>query len=307
MSDEAPTPGNFLYRVLDYSALGCILIAPEELARGGITGGPTLPWRTCFYFFAAGVVILCVNHFGLRAAALVAHLVDRVRNSEALSVALAENLALKRQLEDRPVTVVPTGPRLHIHRAVYGLETVEDMDVADKLRGAIGNALAIRVNNDLVPRDPAHQATKRLEVDYSYGTNVIKRVSRPEYELLVLPEDSWLAKENQNLQKEISDLENQIVELKRPPAPRLTIQSAHYGKPPGHTEDVTLPIQRCLRNNKLNVVVSAHSLDLPLTATMAMISVMSPGPMFLRVVYSLGDLRDLVIVRSEGERLELPE
>ena len=99
MSEEAPTPGNLIYRVLDYSALGCILIAPEELARGGITGGRTLPWRTCFYFFAAGVLILCVNHLGLKIVTAVRGLIARLRVSRALTSALTENATLGRQLE----------------------------------------------------------------------------------------------------------------------------------------------------------------------------------------------------------------
>lgn len=91
---------------------------------------------------------------------------------------------------------VPADPKkLTIHSAVYGLETVEDIDVTNKLRDAIGDALAIRVDNNLVPRDPATMLNKRLEVEYSYGSAVRKKISRPEYELLVLPVDTWMEKE----------------------------------------------------------------------------------------------------------------
>jgi hypothetical protein len=82
-----------------------------------------------------------------------------------------------------------------IYSAVYGLETKEDIDVTDKIRSATGDALAIRVDNDLVPKDPAKGDTKRLEVEYSYATRERKTISRSEGELMVLPEDPHMQNE----------------------------------------------------------------------------------------------------------------
>src|SRR5258708_7471463 len=130
-----------------------------------------------------------------------------VQANKKLVAALAENAALKKQIAETQL-VPAIEHKLQIRSAVYGLETVEDIDVTEKLRLAPRNALAIRVDNNLVPRDPALIQPKRLEVEYSYGNKIVKKISRAEGELLVLPEDS-------HAEKEILSLQNQVRKLQQ--------------------------------------------------------------------------------------------
>ncbi|MEO8053055.1 MAG: hypothetical protein ABI833_21825 [Acidobacteriota bacterium] len=156
------------------------------------------------------------------------NLTDRLIEAREAAVArdqiiIARNETI-RQLTDE-VEKLRSAPskvdsKLTIHSAVYGVPTIEDVEVTEKLRDAIGDALAIRVNNDLVPHDPAHSETKRLEVEYSYGTRERKIVSRPEYELMVLPEDSWLEKELRTLRDKVSA----ATTLKHPPLAKLALK-----------------------------------------------------------------------------------
>jgi hypothetical protein len=79
--------------------------------------------------------------------------------------------------------------KLVIDSAVYGTGPLDDVSVADQLNTATRDALVVLVDNNLVSRDPAPNALKRLEVEYSYCNSAKFRVSRPEHTRLVLPED----------------------------------------------------------------------------------------------------------------------
>ena len=100
--------------------------------------------------------------------------------------------------------------QLVIHRAFYGFGP-NSVDVTDKLRTAVRDALVIPVDNNLVSRDPIVGVRKLLVVDYSYGDGVVRSVSRMEsmqndIVRLVLPEDSELAK----LTAEVARLKRQL-------------------------------------------------------------------------------------------------
>jgi hypothetical protein len=67
-------------------------------------------------------------------------------------------------------------------------------------------------------------------------------------------------------------------------------------------------LQAHVRNNRLSVVVGdAIFNDYFEGAEFIMKRVLNPGLRLLKVVYSLGDFKDQIIVRHEGEMLELPE
>jgi hypothetical protein len=100
--------------------------------------------------------------------------------------------------------------RLVIHGASYGFGP-NSVDVTEKLRAAVRDALVIPVDNNLVNRDPIVGVRKRLVVDYSYGDGIVRSVSRMEsmqddIVRLVLPEDSEIAK----LTAEITRLKRQL-------------------------------------------------------------------------------------------------
>jgi hypothetical protein len=114
--------------------------------------------------------------------------------------------------------------KLVIHRAVYAAGLQTEVSVTDKLKNAVRDALVITVDNtlgNLLPRDPAFNVRKRLDVDYSYGSDTVFHVSRIEPPVgetgrLLLPEDS-----------EVQRLTDEIVWTKQETAEqigRLTIQ-----------------------------------------------------------------------------------
>jgi hypothetical protein len=107
----------------------------------------------------------------------------------------------------RPVSVTQKeAPKLVIHRAVYGAGPLAELDITKRLSDSARDGLVIPVNNNfLVPTDPAPNIRKRLDVDYSFGSDTVFRVSRmepPTGEIasLVLPEDTEIAR----LRKELS-------------------------------------------------------------------------------------------------------
>jgi hypothetical protein len=100
-------------------------------------------------------------------------------------------------------------PKLVIHRAVYAAGLPTEVSVTDKLQKIERGGIAITVDGTLgglIP-DPAFGVVKRLDVDYSYGTDTVSRVSRTERPAgeimrLVLPEDT----EVKRLAREIQQL-----------------------------------------------------------------------------------------------------
>jgi hypothetical protein len=93
--------------------------------------------------------------------------------------------------------LVPS-PKLVIHRAVYAAGLMTEVSVTDKLNNATRDALVVTVDSTLgglLPHDPAFNVRKRLDVDYSYGSDTVFHVSRMEpppgqIGRLVLPEDA---------------------------------------------------------------------------------------------------------------------
>lgn len=93
----------------------------------------------------------------------------------------------------------PPSTRLKITHAVYGAGGQSDVDVTEKLRTMVHDALFIPVDNNLVSSDPAIGTRKRLQVEYSYGNGIVESAVRPEstpYEFvsLTLPEDTEIKK-----------------------------------------------------------------------------------------------------------------
>ncbi len=108
--------------------------------------------------------------------------------------------------------------KLVIHRAVYAAGLQTEVSVTDKLQKSVRDALVIPIDStlgNLLPRDPAFNVRKRLDVDYSYGSDTVSRISRmepPPGEIgrLLLPEDS----EIQRLANEVTQLTQQLGAVK---------------------------------------------------------------------------------------------
>ena len=90
-----------------------------------------------------------------------------------------------------------SAPKLVIHRAVYAAGLPTEVSVTDKLQNIVRDSIAITVDGTLgglIP-DPAFGVCKRLDVEYSYGSDTrfpVSRWERPVGEImrLVLPEDT---------------------------------------------------------------------------------------------------------------------
>jgi hypothetical protein len=99
-------------------------------------------------------------------------------------------------------------PQLVIHRAVYAAGLPTEVSVTKQLQDIVRDGIAIIVDSTLgglLPHDPAFGIPKRLDVEYSYGTDTrvpVSRTERPAGEImrLVLPEDTEVAR----LKKELS-------------------------------------------------------------------------------------------------------
>jgi hypothetical protein len=107
------------------------------------------------------------------------------------------------------------GPsKLVIRRAVYAAgRPTEEQDVTYQLENAVRDGIVVTVDatlGGLLPRDPAFGVHKRLDVEYSYGSDSVLHVSRTELPpgeimRLVLPEDTEVQRltSNQRLPIEI--------------------------------------------------------------------------------------------------------
>jgi hypothetical protein len=119
----------------------------------------------------------------------------------------------------------------------------------------------------------------------------------------------WVVKFQDRLFKEFPldpDSRNQAFQLVEP-VPRLVIQKALYG-PENRLgfEDVTHIVRAHLHNNAIDMEVSDKTFPEfpPHSRIMAM---PLPSKYLLEVTYTMGDLKDQVIVRYAGSRLVLPE
>lgn len=100
-------------------------------------------------------------------------------------------------------------PKLKIHRATWGGGPQGEVSVTEELQNCPREALVIRVDHDLggLTHDPAFAVQKRLEIDYSYGSDTLIHVSRlepPAGEImrLVLPEDTEVARIGEDTARE---------------------------------------------------------------------------------------------------------
>ena len=118
-------------------------------------------------------------------------------------------------VKSEPLTAVQTPPpKLMIHRAVYAAGLPTEVLVTDKLNNLVRDCIAITVDSTLggiLPSDPASGVCKRLDVEYSYGSDTrfpVSRWERPAGEImrLVLPEDT-----------EVKRLDSEVTNLKQRP------------------------------------------------------------------------------------------
>lgn len=137
------------------------------------------------------------------------------------------------------VDTTPTGnsrepSKLVIHRAVYAAGLQTEVSVTDKLQNIVRDGIAITVDGtlgSLIP-DPAYGVCKRLDVEYSYGSDTRFRLSRwerPAGEImrLVLPEDT-----------EVKRLASEVQRL-TPAAPKIVKLSDRIE----HEETATYPLK----------------------------------------------------------------
>ena len=129
-----------------------------------------------------------------------------------------------RRLPPSPAEKPEEPSKLVIHRAVYAAGLPTEVSVTDKLQNMVRGGIAITVDGTLgglIP-DPAFGIHKRLDVDYSYGTDTVFHVSRTERPAgeimrLILPEDS----EVRRLEKEIGQLKAHPEKQSQYPIPAL--------------------------------------------------------------------------------------
>jgi hypothetical protein len=108
--------------------------------------------------------------------------------------ALKEVKDIKSELIKSVADLATSKPKLMIHSALYGAGGARDVDVTERIQQESRNGLAIVVNNDLAPYDPAKFVQKRIEVEYSYGDNPTRRkVVVQEHGALILPQEEDFA------------------------------------------------------------------------------------------------------------------
>lgn len=112
-------------------------------------------------------------------------------------------------LPKQPSTPPLPKSKLVIHRAVYAAGLATEVSVTNLLQDAVREGLTITVDptlRGLLPTDPASGVRKRLDLEYSYGSETrfsVSRLERPSGEppmRLVLPEDTEIAR----LERELS-------------------------------------------------------------------------------------------------------
>jgi hypothetical protein len=113
--------------------------------------------------------------------------------------------------------------KLVIHRAVYAAGLPTGVSVVDQLNNATRDGCAIVVDHNLgglLPNDPASGVAKRLELEYSYGSDTRFRVSRTERPAgevmrLVLPEDTEVQRLTDEIARTKQETATQIVQLNK--------------------------------------------------------------------------------------------
>ncbi len=158
---------------------------------------------------------------------------------------IAVLVAFKR--DQRPKTgAASSSPssKLHIHSATWGVRRLgEEMDATRPLQESHRDALAICVSRDVFG-EPALGKKKWLDVEYSYGSSIIRKVSREEDSLLVLPEDPELEsaksqvdhwkgcydtaeKERQRLEKNLETANSELSTLRAKLKPKPVLEYGH--------------------------------------------------------------------------------
>lgn len=130
-----------------------------------------------------------------------------------LRIALAENTALKAQLEESKASISSTLSKLAIHSAKYSARRRGDVyDVTDCLRQMIrGDSLVLQIQNgnfcvgdkNFVPKDPCEGKKKWLDVEYSFNGGVPAQISRREDYRMVLPEDTQVKQVIEELEAKV--------------------------------------------------------------------------------------------------------
>ena len=116
----------------------------------------------------------------------------------------------------RTAAMDEAGKKLVIHLAVYGAGPKDQVLATDELQSAARDALLIQVDSrlgNLLSHDPAVGVRKRLDVEYSYGSDAHIHTSRLEALAgktvhLLLPEDSKV-QEAEQLTHEIEGIKQQ--------------------------------------------------------------------------------------------------
>jgi hypothetical protein len=245
---EAPLGTRFTF--LDYVGLGFILVGGEEILRRPRDG-----WPIWIPGFVLGLAALAVRD---RSPQLVARFIAWVRAPKKLAIALTENAELKKQLAEFTDTVgTAKTSKLVIHRATWGAAKGPGprVDVTDKLVALVRDGLVVEINHqNPALGDPCPGKPKRLDVEYSYGSEVSHaHISRWEGNLSGLPEDThakWLQGELQKatLQRAI-DVQN----AKLRPYPQ-TVFTVEKVIPEGPATSPTVSLK-----NKVRIILTNHS------------------------------------------------
>ncbi len=142
-------------------------------------------------------------------------------------------------------------------------------DVTDQVKGLVtNNALTILVTNELMQRDPAYGAQKKLKVEYTID----------------------------DVRSSSVMLENGFLVIKAPVGKTLTVTKAVYGNLPDKNIDVTEKLAAAIKANALSIEVSNDTFE------------GDPcygSPKELRVSYTVGGKPHKTTV-SEPDKLVLP-
>lgn len=113
--------------------------------------------------------------------------------------------------ESAATQIVIPARRLKIIEAHYGVEGINDPDVTHYLLERLdGNAFAEPIGADLFHGfDPVSGKHKQLKVRYSFDGREAT-ITRPEYAMLILPEDTFLNEQLEKCQRESKLKENQL-------------------------------------------------------------------------------------------------
>jgi hypothetical protein len=183
----------------------------------------------------------------------------------------------------------PKFGKLTIHSARWVVKDDDQhyIEAEASLRSHIKESLMDTIDIALVNQnlggDPLKETHKVLKLVYSYGEGIQKKIIKHEGGHLTLPEPPEADKA----------IDAPLSERGLRPAPGLTIQSAHYGRIPADFADVTVFLQAQVRNNRLSVKVEDALFNNYIDGYESVMKrILNPGLRLLKIVYSLGDIKD---------------